>query len=127
MLDKNCFFSSGAPAARQSGTRDPGPRWAAGLQRVQGSSHTPEPRVRQQPPVGKGAPAACQSSLYPLPPVGGGLWPCVRAVLVPPAPGWQGGSSSVPDQRARPRPPDTFLESTYPEMQSKHIPRVNDS
>ena len=32
MFDENCFFSSGAPATRQSGVRDPGPRWAGGLQ-----------------------------------------------------------------------------------------------
>ena len=36
------------------------------------------------------------------------------------APGGQGGSGHAP------QPPDTFFESTYPEMQRKHIPRVNE-
>ena len=79
MFDKNCFFSRGAPAARQSGACIPGRQWAGG---------TP-----------------------------------ARAT---PAPGGQGGSGCAPERRARPRPPDTFFESTYPEMQTKHIPRVNE-
>ena len=73
MFDENCFFSRGAPAARQNGTCFPG-RWWAG-----------------------GTPA--------------------RATQ---APGGQGGSGRAP------KPPDTFFESTYPEMQRKHIPRVNE-
>ena len=32
----------------------------------------------------------------------------------------QGGSGRAP------QPTDTFFESTYPEMQRKHIPRVNE-
>ena len=73
MFDENCFFSRGAPAARQSGACVPGRRWAGG---------TPAP--------------------------------------VTLAPAGQGGSARVP------QPPDTFFESTYPEMQRKHIPRVNE-
>ena len=37
-----------------------------------------------------------------------------------PAPGGQGGSARAP------QPADTFFESTHPEMQRKHIPRVNE-
>ena len=99
MFDENCFFSSGAPAARQSGMRDPGPRWAWGLQ--------PRARAERPPtaPGGQGGPGrAPEQSSHPLPPVGGGLWPRVRVALVPPAPGWQGGSSSAPEQRAPPAP-----------------------
>ena len=88
MFDKNCFFSSGAQAAHQSGTRDPG------------SGGQPRARAACPPtaPGGQGGPGrAPEQSLHPLPPVGGGLWPRVRAALVPPAPGWQGGLQ----QRAR--------------------------
>ena len=73
MFDENCFFSRGAPAARQSGACVPGHQWAGG---------TP-----------------------------------ARAT---PAPGGQGGPGRAP------QPPDTFFESIYPEMQRKHIPRVNE-
>ena len=121
MFDENCFFSSGAPAARHSGVRDPGPRWAGGLQPRATAARPPTA------PGGQGCPGRVpEQSLHPLPPVGGGLRQRVRAVLVPPAPGWQGGLSSAPERRARPRPPDTFLESTNAEMQRKHIPRVNE-
>ena len=121
MFDENCFFSRGAPAARQSGACIPGRRWAWGLQHCTRAAHPPTA------PSGQGGPGrAPEQSLHLLPPVDGGLWPHVRAALVPPAPGWQGGSSSAPEQCARPRPPDTFLESTYPEMQRKHIPRIKE-
>ena len=121
MFDENCFFSSGATSESQSSARNPGPRWAWGLQHCTRAAHPPTA------PCGQGGPGpAPEKSLHHLPPVDGGLWPCVRAALVPPAPGWQGGSSSAPEQCARPRPPDTFLESTYPEMQRKPIPRINE-
>ena len=64
----------------------------------------------------------------------GGLRPRARPARASPAAGGQGEL-----RRARPRPPvgrggsarvpqppDTFFESTYPEMQRKHIPRVNE-
>ena len=120
MFDENCFFSSGAPATRQSGARDPGPQWAGGLQPRARAAHPPTA------PRGQGGPdSAPEQSLHPLPPVGRGLRLRVRAAPVPPAPGWQGGL----EQRARAArvPPDTFLESTYPEMQREHIPRVNEN
>ena len=69
---------------------------------------------------------APEQRLHPLPPVGGGLRPRIRAALVPLAPGWQGGSGRAPQRHERPRPKDSFFESTYPEMQRKHIPRVNE-
>ena len=100
MFDKNCFFSSGAPAARQSGESANSPQWARGpRRRARADLTSPDPGWR-------GTPAVRQSGAR--------------------APGWQGGLSSAPEQRSRPRPPDTFLESTYPEMQRKHIPRVNE-
>ena len=59
MFDEKCFFSRGAPAARQSGECVPSPRWAGGLQprardRVlvvggEGSSGAPERRARPWP------------------------------------------------------------------------------
>ena len=73
MFDENCFFSRGAPSARQSGACIPGRQWAGG---------TPAPATQ--------------------------------------APGGQGGLGSAT------QPPDTFFESTYPEMQRKHIPIVNE-
>ena len=86
MFDENCFFSSGAPAARQSGVRDPGPWWAGGLQPRATAARPPTA------PGGQGCPGRVpEQSLHPLPPVGGVLRQRVRAVLVPPAPGWQGG------------------------------------
>ena len=104
MFDENCYFSRGAPAARAPFAREARPPTA---------------------PSGQGGPGRMQEqTLHPLPSVGGGLWPCVRVALVPPV--GRGGSSSAPEQRALPLPPDTFLESTYPEMQRKHIPRVNE-
>ena len=114
MFDENCFFSSGAPAARQSGARDPGPLWAGGLQ--------PRARAARLPtaPSGQGGPGrpyiACPrlagdsgraSERHSCPWLAGGFEQRARAALAPLA-------------------PDTFLESTYPEMQRKHIPRVNE-
>ena len=100
MFDENCFFSSGAPAARQSGTSANSPRWARGpRQRARAELTSPAPG-------GRGTPAARQSGAR--------------------APGtWLAGGL---EQRARAArvPPDTFFESTYPEMQRKHIPRVNE-
>ena len=120
MFDENCFFSSRAPAARQSGAR-PRPPVGKGLQ--------PHARAARPPtaPGGQGGPGRVpEQSLHPLPPVGGGLRPHVRAALMPPAPGWQGGLQQRARAARAPPAPDTFLESTYPEMQRKHIPRVNE-
>ena len=64
----------------------------------------------------RGTPAARQSgACVPGPRWAGGLG------SRDPGPWWTGGGSG----RA-PKPPDTFFESTYPEMQRKHIPRVNE-
>ena len=114
-MTKTVFSAAGLRPRARAASVTPAPGGQGG------SSHAPERRVRQQPPVGKGAPAARQSRAYIPCPGGRGLRPRVRAALVPPAPGWQGGSS-----RAARAPLDTFLESTYPEMQRKHIPRVNE-
>ena len=122
MFEENCFFSRGAPALRQSSARDPGPGGQGG------SSHAPERRcIRQQPPVGKGALAARQSRAYiPCPRWAGDSSHVSERRSCPRHPVGRGSSSSAPQLRARPRPLDTFLESTYPEMQRKHIPRVNE-
>ena len=101
MFDENCFFSSGAPAARQSGARDPGPRWAGALQ--------PGTRAARPPtaPGGQGGPScAPEQSLHPLPPVGR-VAPAARQSGVR-APG--------------PRIPFWNLHT----LKEKHIPRVNE-
>ena len=101
MFDENCFFSKGAPASRERGARDPGPRWA-------------------------GAPATLQSGASAnIPRWARGPRPLAREELTSPAPGG-GGSDRAPEWRARPWPSDTFFEPSYPEMQRKHIPRVNE-
>ena len=121
MFDENCIFSSGAPAARQSGVRDPGPRWAGGLQPRATAARPPTA------PGGQGGPGRVpEQSLHPLSQWAGDSGSASGQCLCPPAPGWQGGLSSAPERRVRPLPPDTFLESTNPEMQRKHIPRVNE-
>ena len=70
----------------------------------------------------------------------GGLQPRARAARASPAAGGQGelrcarprspvgrGAPSVPQSGARPASPRIpFFEPTYPEMQRKHIPRVNE-
>ena len=81
MFDENCFFSRGAPAARQSGACVPDRRWAGGTPACttpapgghRGSSQAPERHVRQQPTVGNGAPVARKSRPYiPCPRLAGG-------------------------------------------------------
>ena len=96
-----------------------------------GSQGELRPRARAAcPPTapgGQGGPSrATEQRLHPLPPVGGGLQPRIRAALVPLAPGWQGGLRPGATAARAPPAPDTFFESTYPEMQRKHIPRVNE-
>ena len=70
----------------------------------------------------RGAPATHQSGAC----VPGGRWPAGTPARATPAPGGQGGSVRASERRARRQPPDTFFEPTYPEMQRKHIPRVNE-
>ena len=120
MFDEYCFFSSGDPAAHQSSARDRGPRWAGGLQPRARAAHPPTA------PGGQGGPGRTpEQSLHPLP--GGRGTPAARqSGARAGAPGtWLAGGL---EQRARAAraPLDTFLESTYPEMQRKHIPRVNE-
>ena len=69
-----------------------------------GSGGAPERRVRPRPPVGRG-----------------------NAGARDPGPRWAGGAPSVRQRGARAASPwIPFLEPTYPEMQRKHIPRVNE-
>ena len=99
MFDEKCFFSRGAPAARQSVGCVPSPRWAGG------SSCAPEIEfwstfdIKHQ--TGMQFWLTCDIKHQP------------DRVLVgrgAPAPGCQGeGSSGAPERRACPWPPDTFF------------------
>ena len=71
-------------------------------------------------------PRARAARATPGPGWAGGLQPLARAEITSPAPGGRGDSGRAPERRARSWPPDTFFESSYPEMQRKHIPRVNE-
>ena len=71
----------------------------------------------------KGAPATRQSGAC----VPGRRWAGGTPARATTVPGGQGGlCPCVRAGGARRQPPDTFFESTYPEMQRKHIPRVNE-
>ena len=118
MFDENCFFSSGAPTVRQSSARDPGPRWAGGLQ--------PRARAARPPtaPGGQRGPGhAPEQSLHSLP-----RWAVDSTARQSGAraPGTRLAGGLEQHAREARAPLDTFLESTYPEMQRKHIPTVNE-
>ena len=117
MFDENCFFSRGAPASRQSGTRDPGPQWAGGLQ--------PHARAAPSPtaPSGQGGPG--RRAYIPCPRSAGDSGRASERRSCSRHPVGR-GAPAAHQSGARPWPPDTFSESTYPEMQRKHIPRVNE-
>ena len=95
-------------------------------------------------PGGQGGSGRAQH-VRPQPPVGRGLQPHARAACVPPAPGGQGataahqsgtrapsprlagGGPTVCQSGARaPGPRIHSFEFIFPEMQRKHIPRVNE-
>ena len=96
------WWAGGAKATRQSGACVPGPRWLGG------SSYAPERRMGPQPLVGRlGSGRVLELRTYPRHPVGGA--PAAR----------QSGARA-------PGPQIPFFEFTYPEMQRKHIPRVNE-
>ena len=113
-------FSAGGLRPRRAAHATPAPGGQGG------SSHVPERRVHQHPPVGKGAPAVRQSRAYiPCPRWAGDSGRASERRSCPHT-RLAGGLQQRARARAQPRPPDTFLESKYPEMQRKRIPRSNE-
>ena len=94
-------FSAGGLQPRARAARDPGARWAGG------SSHVPERCVRQQRPMGRGAPATRQSGASANSPQWArGPRPHARAELTSPIPGGRGTPAA---RQSGARAPGTLL------------------